>query len=452
MSRPEPLKPAYNFTSASEPVILSQGTIELSLDGAVYLGTADLLLQFVPSPRLIFHASVQGGKASPLVFAFNEPTESSFSFSGLKIDGFCGARKVGENFGNWELDWHPLEPLALCDIQPKDSVSAILHLFNFPDFHGGQYQDAAPAGCPLLVLSSEEWRFSVQALPDGATREAWKGVKNENGCLLTHVVKLERNDNKLFSGGDAKEQCHLLDNFLSFVKGGRCAPVCNVGFDAKGERTWATYATPRISSNPPYSWFNPQRGSQVESLFPLFAKRWQESDEWRECLRTAIYWYLQANTNGRSLHIDTGIVLAQAALERLAHHYVVVDRKMVSGQGFDDLRASDQLRMLLSLCGIPCEITNAVPDISKKNDTFKKDRRWLDGPHAITDIRNSLLHPVSKKDVSGCHFDAWKLSLWYLELSVLALCGYNGTYTNRLTATYITDSESVPWEGGTWAN
>ncbi|MGG4605064.1 hypothetical protein ACLPHM_09770 [Paenalcaligenes sp. Me131] len=445
MSRPQPLMSVYNFTSAQEPVILSKGTVEVSLDGTVYRGTADLLLPLIPSPRLIFHASLQGGEISPLVFAFKETTESSFSFSGLGIEGFCGARKVGENFENWELDWHPkFEPLVLCDMQSKNSVSAIFHLFNFPDFNGGQYQDAAPAGCAQLILTSEEWTFSLQALPDGATREAWKRIKAEGVCCLTHMVKLERNDGKPFSGKDAGEQCHLLDNFLAFVKGGWCTAVCGVGLAGNGEKTWTTFASPR-TSNPPYSWFTPFKASQAERLFPMFANRWQQSDEWRECLQTVIYWYTQANTSGRSLSIDTAIILAQVALERLAHQYIVVDRKMVSGKGFDDLWASDRLRMLFSLCGIPSEITHAVPDISKKNDGFSNSSKWLDGPHAIADIRNSLVHPVSKKDVRGCYVDAWKLSLWYLELSVLALCGYGGTYTNRLTATYTSDSESVPW-------
>ncbi len=445
MSRPEPLKPAYNFTSASRPVILTQGTVEVSLDGSVYPGTADLLLQFIPNPRLIFHANVQGGKRSPLAFAFNEPVDESLSFNGQMVDGFSGARKANMDPVTRELDWHPeFEPVVLCDMQSKNSTSAIYHLFNFPDFHGGQYQHTAPAGCPLLVLTSEEWTFSVQALPDGATREAWKRIKAEGICRLTHMVKLERNDGKPFSGEEAGEQCHLLDNFLAFIKGGWCTAVCGVGLAEDGEKTWTTFASPR-TSNPPYSWFTPSKASQAERLFPMFASRWQQSDEWRECLRAVIYWYIQANTSGHSPSIDTAIILAQVALERLAYHYVVVDRKMLSGKGFDDLWASDRLRMLFSLCGIPNEITNVVPGICKANDGFNKSSKWLDGAHAIVDIRNSLVHPVSKKDVRDCYVDAWRLSLWYLELSVLALCGYDGTYTNRLTATYTSDSESVPW-------
>lgn len=445
MSRPESLKPAYNFVSLSEPVILSQGPVVANLDGTAYPGAADLLIQFIPSPSLFFHANLQAEKTSPFAFAYKELTKSSFLFSGLEIDGFCGARRVLENFKNWELDWHPkYEPVELDDMSSKTSVTAIFHLFNFPDFQGGQHQDTAPARCPLLILESEEWKIYIQALPDGATREAWNRIKAENGCFLTHMVKLERKDGELFSGDDASEQCHLLNSFLSFAKGGRCTPVCGVGFDAAGATTWKNFAAPPVSK-PHYSWFTPFKGCQLEFLFPLFAKCWQQSEEWKNCLSTAIYWYTQANAGGGSLDIYGAIILAQSALERLAHHYLVVDRKMISAKGFDDLRASDRLRMLFAVCGIPNEIMDLTPDICQANDSFKKNSKWMDAPHAITDIRNELVHPVKKKEVDDCFLDAWKLSLWYLELSILAMCGYDGTYTSRLTAKCANESETVPW-------
>jgi hypothetical protein len=444
MSRPEPLQPAHDFCSAPEPVCLLQGAVEVGLGNDKFAGTADLLLRFLPSPRVIFHTNVKVAAESALHLIFKAPDISSLSFNGQKVEGFVGRRKP--TVDTLELDWHPRsEPLALCDMQAKTSVAAILHLFNFPDFHGGQHQaTAAPAGCSLLVLESEEWRIAVQSLPNNATHQAWARIKDEGGCFLTHVAKMERKDGQTFSGDEAREQLLLLTNFLSFTKGGRCSTVCEMGLDAAGQKTWETFASPRIS-NPPYSWFNPFKASLAELLFPLFAKRWQQSEEWRDCMRSSIYWYAQANTGGGSPGIDAAIILAQSALERLAYHYLVVDRKMISGKGFDDLRASDRLRMLFTVCGIPNEITDTTPDIRHANDSFKKDSKWMDAPHAITDIRNSLVHPVSKKKVHDCYVDAWKLSLWYLELSVLALCGYDDTYTNRLTAKYTTDSEKVPW-------
>lgn len=439
MNRPEPLQPAYDFSSAPDPVSLLRGTVEVGLGNDIFSGTADLLLRFLPSPRVIFHASVQDQAHSAFHFVSNDPADPTLSFNGQKLEGFYGAYR--SNAHTLELDWHPQsEPVVLCDMRSKTSVAAILHLFNFPDFRGGEHQDTAPAGCPLLVLESEEWRVFLQALPGGTTTQAWKRIKEEGGCFLTHVAKLDRKDGKSFSGDDARAPSHLLTSFLWFTKGGWCSPICEVGFNAVGEKTWETFASPRIS-NPPYSWFTPFRASQAELLFPLFAKRWQQSEEWKDCLRSAIYWYVQANTSGDSLGIDAAIILAQSALERLAHHHLVVDKTMISPDGFDRLKASDRLRLLFSSLNLPVEIASETPEIQKVASSFK----WVDAPHALTDIRNELVHPVNKKQVTECFLDAWKLSLWYLELSVLALCGYDDTYTNRLTVKYVTESEKVPW-------
>jgi hypothetical protein len=439
MSRPEPLQPAYDFSPAPEPVRLLQGSAELEWWDNTCSGTADVLLQFLPSPRVILHAEIQSAPGAAFRFCFDESGDRSLSFNGQKVEGFRVKCQAHDDI--LELNWMPrFEPVALSDMHSKTSVAAIFHLFNFPDFRGGQHQKAAPAGCALLVLESEEWRISLQELPDGATREAWTRIKAEGGCFLTHVVKLERKDGKPFSGEDASEQCHLLNNFLSFIKGGKCAPVCGVGLDAAGATTWKTFASP-YAVKPPYSWFNPFKASQAELLFPLFAKRWQQSEEWRDCMRSSIYWYAQANTGGGSPGIDAALILAQSALERLAHHHLVVDKKMISPEGLDRLKASDRLRLLFSSLNLPVGIGAATPEIQKVASSLK----WVDAPHAMTDIRNELVHPVSKKQVADCFFDAWKLSLWYLELSVLALCGYDDTYTSRLTAKYVTESEKVPW-------
>jgi len=51
--------------------------------------------------------------------------------------------------------------------------------------------------------------------------------------------------------------------------------------------------------------------------FPGFARLMLHAD-WKEAVRTAVYWYVRADTN----HVgpDGAIILLQAALERLAWH------------------------------------------------------------------------------------------------------------------------------------
>lgn len=441
MNRPSPLEPAFDFAGAPDPVRLLQGTAVLDFDGDQRSAPAEVLLRFLPSPQVIIHATVQGIEESARHCSHGGFDIRAFRLNGQVVEGFC--TRLRADAGGLGLDWCPSsEPLVLHDTASKTSVSALLHLFNFPDFRGGQHQaTSAPAGCSLMVLECDEWRISLQSLAHNATQQAWKRIKEEGGCFLTHVGKLERKDGKPFSGDEASEQTLLLANFLSFTKGGRCSAACEVGLDAAGAKAWAAFASP-LHSNPPYSWFNPFMASQAEVLFPLFAKRWQQSGEWKGCLQAAIYWYTQANTSGGSPGVDAAIILAQAALERLAHHHLVVDRKMISAEGLNRLNVEDRLRLLFSSLNIPIEIGASTPDIKKA----AKSNKWLDAPCAMREIRNELVHPVSRKRVDNCIVDAWKLSLWYLELSVLALCGYADTYTSRLTAKYATQSKPVPWE------
>ena len=146
MSRPEPLQPVYDFSSAPEPVSLLQGTADVNLGNDRASEAASLMLRFLPGPHLIFQASVKGTAELELPFLFETPDNLSLSFNGQEIEGFCGRWKA--NFETFDFDWVPQsEPVALCDMESKISVAAILHLFNFPDFRGGQHQaTAAPAG------------------------------------------------------------------------------------------------------------------------------------------------------------------------------------------------------------------------------------------------------------------------------------------------------------------
>ncbi len=437
------MQPMHDFSAMPEKVGLFQGDIEFRRGDKSRTGTGEVQLRSLPSPRVIVNAKLEGTLFDSMEISFSGSDDGMLSLNGKLIEGFL-VRSWSKADGI-ELEWTSCrEPFFIGDMQAKTTVAVVLHLFNFPDFLRGQHQDIAPAGCVLLVLDSDEWRASIQSLPHNATYQAWEKIKQEGGSHLTHVLKLERKDGAAFSADDVEGQRYMLASFLSFTKGGKCWPVCEVGLDAEGGRVWQGFASPQ-ASNPPYAWAGRFEGHQVEKLFPLFAKRWQQSEEWQSCLVHAIYWYTQANTSGGHPGIDVGIILAQTALERLAHHYLVVDRKMISDKGFDDLRASDRLRMLFSVCGISAELTSVTPDILQVNAGFKKESKWMDAPHAITDIRNSLVHPVSKKKVHGCYVDAWKLSLWYLELCILAVCGFDGRYQNRMTVRHVGQVENVPW-------
>lgn len=76
-----------------------------------------------------------------------------------------------------------------------------------------------------------------------------------------------------------------------------------------------------------------------------------ENDEWREALDEAIYWYLNANQSSRG--IDAGIILTQAAIERLSYEFSVKYKRLFTVNAFKALWASAKFRLLFSSLGIP---------------------------------------------------------------------------------------------------
>ncbi|MBD0266320.1 MAG: hypothetical protein ICV78_27460 [Tolypothrix sp. Co-bin9] len=147
--------------------------------------------------------------------------------------------------------------------------------------------------------------------------------------------------------------------------------------------------------------------------------------------------------------VQGSIVLMQAAFEILAWTLLVEEKGIISQQGFEKLAAADQLRLLLSQCGVPLKIPDSLTELLKAS----KELNWFDGAQALTEIRNAIVHPNPKKRQKYLNrpfpeqIDAYKLGLWYLELILLNLFEYKGEYFNRIASKefYQENIEAVPW-------
>ena len=117
---------------------------------------------------------------------------------------------------------------------------------------------------------------------------------------------------------------------------------------------------------------------------------------------------------------------------------------MVSATEFKPrgLCATDKLRLLTSSLSIPKEIPPCLSALHRR-----PGKKWEDGLHATTDIRNSLVHPDRQTEFpEGSYYEAYQLSLWIIDLVLLHLCGHSGKYANRLaTRRWVGTVESVPW-------
>jgi hypothetical protein len=303
-------------------------------------------------------------------------------------------------------------------------------LFNFVDFWGGNGPSAYD-----LVLVWQNLKIVISATKN--RKQAFDRLKAGAVYEETHLVEITYEDNSEILGIDATRIIQTLNRFLTFVKGSWCQLVLPEGFN-DNERVWFQLNAPREAYRNPSSWFPIHSAKEVQTLFESFYSS-HSKPELIELWRTLIYWYQNANNNERGL--DVGIIIAQTAMERLSYFVIVQQSGMLSEKGFKDLRASDKFRLLLS----HYKINLNVPESLKTITTNMIKCRWTDGPHTVTDIRNSLVHPkVQNRDaIHDSMYDAWRLTMWYLEVCFLKFFDYKGSYTNRLTAQWLGETDEL---------
>jgi len=433
------LTPIFDFNNDS--VCLYRGIARVTRNNVKYGGTAKIILKFSPKAHLLIHTEFLHPQVSGII----NDEMNNFTLGHHKLEVFpISSRIVGMQRAITKIDWIPSsEPINKISNSRKKSKRIIFHIFNFINFMGADsfinIEGDSSYRLAFVDLEYKNFKIKIQELIE--TSDNIKYAK-ENGCSkITHVGSVEKAEG-LISKDEYAEIALALKYFLSFAKGSWINHVCSVGFATTNEPIWYEYSSPNTDWKSLSSWFGEHNGSSLKELFPLFMNKW-DSERWKDTFKEVIYWFLNANDGARG--VDAGLILAQTALERLSYEYVVYEKKLLSTKGFKDIWASDKFRLLFSSLSITLNIPSSLSALTKKS----KEMNWLDAPHALTEIRNSLVHPEHKKhgkfDID-IFYEAHLLSLWYLEMSILAICEFNGVYSNRLVRKkHIGIVENVPW-------
>jgi hypothetical protein len=189
----------------------------------------------------------------------------------------------------------------------------------------------------------------------------------------------------------------------------------------------------------------PQRTPlDLSAMFAGFSRRWND-EAWRRPLRTAVWWLVEANA--RETATESKIILAQVALELLAWVHVVETQQLHARYDFKRLSAAGRMRALLQSVGVPTVVPDymtALPQLC--------DRDAFDGPGVITRVRNALVHADEDhrsvvESLDGmARYECSQLALQYVELVLLAVCGYDTHYARRGWKGWKGDDEVlVPW-------
>lgn len=447
------IEPVYCQDDPSATIDVGSEAVAFQFGDQAYRQQARVSMRFVPDERLLF------------VVAGSEPLslEEQLKAVAVGLDDWDGKLKlvnrnvtldalcIGRGGSGEAFTFMPRKSVVTVTPPADSLVECVFHLFNFPDFIGpedygitaGEPRHAGWMRCGRVVLKADGWRITIAGTDK--TQEQCKALRGQGGFIITHMGRIERDDRSPFSSEQVDKLLWCLHNFLSLTLGRWAGLALPIGFDQAGNRVLEQWGMPMAASGPwngSLSWFDSHHSQLLSSAFPGFMALWK-NQTWGHPIRKAVYWYMRSNEGGAGLGVDTGLMLSQVALEHLAWTYCVRDRKMVSAAAFSrpGLSAADRLRLLLCGLGVPTEIPDRLRALQSR-----PGKAWDDGPDAITGIRNALVHPrENAKLPDDSYGEAWQLSMWFLDLTFLRLCGYNGTYGNRLRQRYAGDVEPVPW-------
>lgn len=318
-------------------------------------------------------------------------------------------------------------------------------LVNFPEYFGDpiryKTEHSGKSFTGRLRASSSRFSLIVDAIPemDGLR----KAAARESGFVISHVAKLKPLEGH-FDEALAEDALNLMHFFFGFLRGAWSGPVFPQGFTGD-KKTWEQLASWRVSEGKEVSTWLPQRHPlELDGLLSGFAECYSDKTRRLPLIR-AVGWYIEANSSG-SLDV-TRLVLGQVALELLAWVEVVETRHLHSRGDFKRLSAAGKMRSLLQHLQIPCDVP---PHLGELQNLQGADA--FDGPGVLVRLRNALVHageknPARVGPISGTQWWlAGQLALQYVELSLLALCGYQGTYARRGWRGWKGDDEvQVPW-------
>lgn len=410
-------------------------------------------------PMLVQHGNAARSHPCKVFFDLNrnnsllievlEPVESTafvddtFLLSLSGVDKPIACHKV-----SWTLGMRQGQARVSVKLMPRMSKIEIDHAtplvrVNAGIVNLGHYWFKGPR-CTSVTLRHGDWKFEF--LPVTERTVLYLPPIQSEDYFFTHHLVIRKENNTTFSCLEAHQELALLCTFLSFCQGHWVSTALTYGLDEHGAVAMEEWGTRKLSpSHGITNWLDEHHGNCMEILFPGFVQRMTNSD-WRDALKHAIYWYVRSDTG--LVGPDGACVLLQAALERLAWHVLVQDRRSISEDGFSKLPAADQLRLLLSTLEIPLTLPSEMTDLQK----IAKESNWMDGPQAFVEIRNRIVHPPKKRRTNKelPYFDAYRLAKWYVELIILSACGYSGVYANRtLQQRWVGQVELVPWASST---
>ncbi len=322
-------------------------------------------------------------------------------------------------------------------------------LLNFPRFLGrGKEANeirTGEAGVWSRHVQAQAGPWSIELNECERFQDVLEELDQTQGFSPTHRGRVVRRDGRWINTHEACLLLRALDDFLSFARGACCSVALVRALDAGEDVVWEQWGCRRVDPWGRWgpSWLDLHHGHALAEAFPGFWRLYSSCCHERRALHEAIYWYLLSDTSRNG--VDSGLILMQAALERLAHTFFRPQKR-------NREPTVVWLREALNRRKIPVEIPVASEALWEYVDGVVKSGGTRDAVFAVTKLRNNAVHPRKDRRIpDGAYFQAWELARWLVELMVLHVIGYTGEYANRLTRRFVGQVEKVPWAQGSQA-
>jgi hypothetical protein len=430
-SLPQALGATYSTSKANEDITLYSGGLSLTLRGHASHGEGRVFLKWLPSPEVRLEAQLSEASTQPplaLWVGMKVDLNSPFIKERVLVTSSTISSGTPLATVNGRLERTPPTPTRNID-------RVLFHVPNFHPYMGELIRYPVLCTGSRLSLTWRDFHFILDGVSN--LNELTRDLKSQGGFAITHTGQMMRRDGSAFSAETMDELLSALFYLLSFCRGLWCGPLLETGF-LNGEVVWHERCARHFSGwSKASTWFpsrEPSVARSLEALYSGFMELWM-NPIWREPLAQVIHLYIDANAAERA--VEGRLILAQAALEVLWSVTLVEDPQTCQVQegGSKELSAGARIKNLLDELSIPTEIPVALTDFASAAALLGAQ----DGVSAITKLRNAIVHP--KKENRGkvaqtnslARLGALSLSLWYIEMVLLRLCGYEGLYHSRLS-------------------
>ena len=303
--------------------ITTENTHIVEIDGQSTDVPVNIMFRLLPFPTVVIEAD-----ELPIIVLRKERFEIAL-VNGARLEAMVRSFNPGTRMGSLIPTRQPVN--VIDNGVPLRSLH--FSILNFPTFYGNQMKlsidEGVSTAIPHTRLEASDWCVEITGVPNISS--IVETLERERGYAVTYNGHITRSDRADFTVEEVETLLTALRTFFSFARGTSCSAALVEGKDQYGRQSWVRWGAHHVAPwNNQRSWFRYHGGDDILSeLFPKFWDLFKSEDEWKRTILRTIDWYLLSNESAT----HTGIILTQAALERLSHQILKRARKKGESSG-----------------------------------------------------------------------------------------------------------------------